>query len=137
MSTEITEDLVEQIAVIAYEDVRKKNQHARMPSWAGASEITRYEMKANALGVLRMVIPVLQEQGWMPPTVNDAIREAVRDLSVEELHKSLMKSLREHPEQGGHNTPEGLSGYSEGVDHGTISLAGRVFNALGGAVDAY
>lgn len=133
MSNEIHENLVEQIAVIAYEDVRKKNPHARMPSWAGATAITRYEMKANVLGVLRMVIPVFLEEGWLPPTVNDAIREAVRDLSVNELHKSLMNSIMIDREVSGHTTKEGLNGYSEGVEHGTISLAGRVLAILPGA----
>ncbi|MGP4995527.1 hypothetical protein [Glutamicibacter ardleyensis] len=80
MSNEITENLVEQVTVVAYEDVRNKNQDARMPSWAGAPAITRYEMKANVLGVLRMVIPVLVEQGWLPPACESCLHQHGADV---------------------------------------------------------
>lgn len=68
----ITENMVEQVAVVAYEDVRKRNQDERMPSWSGAPAIIQHEMKANALGILKLTLPILLEEGWTPPVAGDA-----------------------------------------------------------------
>jgi len=63
----ITEELVEQIAIVSYEAARIDNSDIPMPSWTGAGAITRYEMKQKVLGVLDSVVPVMIEQGWAPP----------------------------------------------------------------------
>ncbi|MGP5689750.1 hypothetical protein [Glutamicibacter ardleyensis] len=74
----ITENMVEQVAVASYEDTRQKNQHvvlpsgARMPSWAGLSPMVKYETRASVLAALKLVIPVLLEEGWTPPVAGDA-----------------------------------------------------------------
>jgi len=128
----VTHDLVEQLSIVAWEDIRKKYLHPSIPSWENAECAVKQETSTNVLAALNMTIPVLIEQGWLPPTVNDAIREAVRDVSVNELHQDLMRSLLRHPNKGGHATQEGIDGYSEGAEHGTISLAGRVKQALQG-----
>lgn len=133
MSTEIHENLVEQIAV-AYHDKERQNPLGELtPSWRGLQPVQRHLMRGAVLETLNLVLPILKEEGWLPPTVNDAIREAVRDLSVNELHKSLMNSIMIDREVSGHTTQEGLNGYSEGVEHGTISLAGRILAILPGA----
>jgi len=131
----VTNDLVEQLSIVAWEDIRARNtQTPGFPNlpWEKAPADDKEQTRSNVLAVLNMTIPVLIEQGWLPPTVNDAIREAVRDLSVNELHQDLMRSLQRHPNKGGHTTQEGIEGYSEGAEHGTISLAGRVKQALQG-----
>lgn len=63
----ITENMVEQIAVVAYEDVRKRHQGNGLPSWAGSDALTRYKMKEETLRILKLTIPVLLEEGWAPP----------------------------------------------------------------------
>jgi len=65
----ITEDLVEQLAIIAYEQTRIQNGDIPIPSWTGAGAMTRYNIKNDVLGVLRITVPVLIEQGWKPPAV--------------------------------------------------------------------
>lgn len=65
----ITEDLVEQLAIIGYEQTRIQNGDLPMPSWTRVAAMTRFTAKNEALAVLNMVVPVLIELGWKPPTV--------------------------------------------------------------------
>ncbi|WP_426734403.1 hypothetical protein [Glutamicibacter sp. 2E12] len=129
--THVTEDLVEQLAIVSWEDIRKR-ANAPLPSWEVAPADEKNQNRANVLAVLNMIVPVLIEQGWIPPTVNDAIREAVRDFSIHDLHKSLMNPFMIDREASGHTTQEGLAGYSEGVEHGIHTLAMRIRHALNG-----
>lgn len=80
-SQNITEELVEQLAIIAYEGVRLKNCSESMPSWTGAGAMTRFQMKQEVLGVLTMVVPVLLEQGWMPPAEAAVLKETIDRVS--------------------------------------------------------
>lgn len=74
----ITDELVEQIAIISYEGIRLKNCELPMPSWTGAGAMTRYQMKQDVIGVLTLVVPVLIEQGWTPPAEEAEPRNADR-----------------------------------------------------------
>lgn len=129
--THVTEALVEQLAIVSWEDIRKR-ANAPLPSWEVAPADEKNQNRANVMAVLNMIVPVLIEQGWLPPTVNDEIREAVRDLTINELHKTLMDSLMATREASGHTTQEGLNGYSEGVEHGVHTLAMSIKDALNG-----
>lgn len=128
----ITTELVEQLAREAHEAFRDRMGAHESPSWDGESPISKHHGREAVLGALNLLLPALQAHGWLPPAKHDAIRETVRDLSVNELHKSLMDSLRRQPAPGYHDTPEGLAGYSEGAEHGTISLASRIKTILDG-----
>lgn len=137
----ITEQLVETIAqrvhahqLNALANASNKDDipdHA-FRTWDELSPVDKFNRSQYVLNDLNFIVPALIETGWLPPAKHDAIRETVRDRSLNELHKSLMKSLREHPEQGGHNTQEGLNGYSEDAEHGTISIASRIKTILDG-----
>lgn len=129
--THVTESLVEQLAIVAWEDIRERT-NTPLPSWEPGIPAVKDENRANVLAVLNMIVPVLIEQGWLPATVNDGIRESVRDFSIHDLHESLMNSIMIDREASGHTTQEGLAGYSEGVEHGTVSLAMRITDALNG-----
>lgn len=78
-SQNITEELVEQIAIISYEQIRLKNCEVPMPSWTGAGAMTRYQAKQDVIGVLAMVVPVLLEQGWTPPAEPEQFTETTWD----------------------------------------------------------
>lgn len=60
------------------------------------------------------------------------LREAVTDTAVNELHKSLMEHLKLDPVGSGYASRESINGYSEGAEHGTISLASRIKTILDG-----
>lgn len=60
------------------------------------------------------------------------VREAVTDQAVQELQTSLMDHLKLDPIGSGYTSRESISGYSEGAEHGTISLASRIKTILGG-----
>jgi len=128
-SNHVTEELVEQAAIVAWEDVRNR-ANVTLPSWDNAEPVVRYETRANVLAVLNMITPVLLEQGWLPPVVNDAVRSIVDEQNVNELHKNLMSHIMADRENSGHTTQQGLDGYSEGVEHGTLSIAGHIKAAL-------
>lgn len=68
MSKHITEDLVDQLAIVAYENIRLRSAEAPLPSWTALNAVARYQQKLQVVEVLNMVIPVLIEQGWAPPT---------------------------------------------------------------------
>jgi len=68
----ITEELVEQLAIISYEQHRIQNGDLPMPSWTGAGALSRYTMKEQAREALGMVVSVLLEQGWVPPLAGNA-----------------------------------------------------------------
>lgn len=134
-ATHVTDELVEQLSIVSWEDIRTRNTESHdfpMAPWEIAPADEKDQNRANVLGVLNMMVPVLIEQGWLPPTVNDEIREAVRDLTLNELQQTLMESLMATREASGHTTQEGLAGYSEGVEHGTLTLATRIKYALHG-----
>ncbi|NQD40532.1 hypothetical protein [Glutamicibacter halophytocola] len=78
----ITEQLVEQIAIISYEQVRIRNGELPMPSWTGAGAMTRYRAKQDVLEVLNLVVPVLIEQGWVPPVEADEMKAVVECVST-------------------------------------------------------
>jgi len=78
----ITEELVEQIAIISYEQIRVRNSELPMPSWTGAGAMTRYQAKRDVLGVLKLVTPVLIEQGWAPPKEATELRDALERAST-------------------------------------------------------
>lgn len=73
----ITDELVEQIAIISYEQIRVRNSELPMPSWTGAGAMTRYQTKQDVSEVLKLVVPVLIEQGWTPPEETAEMRAAV------------------------------------------------------------
>ena len=125
-------ELVEQLAREAYEQRRARNLIYPEPAWEDAPAIEKHHGRQAVLAALNLLLPALQAHGWLPPAKHDAIRETVRDLSVNELHKSLMNSLMIDRENSGHTTQEGLNGYSEGAEHGTISLASRIKTILDG-----
>lgn len=133
MSNEITENLVEQLAVVAYEDVQKRHLDDGLPSWAGSSPITRHKMKEETLRILNMLIPVLKEEGWLPPSLASKLRALASSEGTQAVQTTLMNDLNQNIVASGHNTQEGLNGYSEGVEHGTIIMGGRVLDALGDA----
>ena len=88
----ITDELVEQIAIISYEGIRLKNCELPMPSWTGAGAMTRYQMKQDVIGVLTLVVPVLIEQGWTPPEELDAMRDALERASNLFIGETVQRS---------------------------------------------
>ena len=143
MSSHITTELVEKIAAArvnahaAHYGNLPEADRADVPgfvlqTWDQQEPMTKHSVRETVLSQLNEITPHLIAAGWLPPAKHDAIRETVRDMSVNELHKSLMDSLRRHPAPGYHDTPEGLGGYSEGIEHGTISLASRIKTILDG-----
>lgn len=75
----ITSDLVEQLAIVAYEHNRIQNGDLPMPGWTAAGAMTRFTMKNQVLAVLNMTIPVLIEQGWKAPEPRDEIQGETND----------------------------------------------------------
>lgn len=139
----ITAELVEAVAAArvnahaAHYGAMPESDRARVPdfvlhTWDEQEPMTKHGVRETVLNQLNEILPHLIDAGWLPPAKHDAIRETVRDLSVNELHKSLMDSLRRQPAPGYHDTPEGFAGYSEGIEHGTISIASRIKTILDG-----
>ena len=139
----ITVELVEAIAAArvnahaAHYGAMPEADRAHVPdfalkTWDEQDQMTKRNVCETVLNQLNEITPHLIETGWLPPAKRDAIRETVRDLSVNELHKSLMNHIMIDREQSGHTTQEGLNGYSEGAEHGTISIASRIKTILDG-----
>jgi len=70
----ITEELVEQLAIVSYEQTRIQNGELPMPSWTSSGAMTRFTVKNQVLDVLNIAVPVLLEQGWKPPTEAEAMQ---------------------------------------------------------------
>ena len=60
------------------------------------------------------------------------ISDAVNNNAVRDLQMELIHTIKKDPENGGHPTPEGMAGYSEGMEHGTVIMASRLNRILGG-----
>lgn len=128
----ITAELVTSVAQTAYERQRSTLKYGHMPEWCKANPLMKHHVRELALEDLNLFIPILIDAGWLPPAKHDAIRETVRDLSVNELHKSLMDHLKLDPVGSGYTSRESINGYSEGAEHGTISIASRIKAILDG-----
>lgn len=103
-----------------------------LKTWDEQDPMTKHNVRETVLNQLNEITPHLIEAGWLPPAKHDAIRETVRDQSVNELHKSLMWSLQEGRPSNGYDNNQSIAGYSEGAEHGTISLASRIKTILDG-----
>lgn len=139
----ITAELVDRIAAArvnshaAHYGSMPEADRAHVPdfalkTWDEQDPMTKHNVRETVLNQLNEITPHLIDAGWAPPAKHDAIRETVRDRSLNELHKSLMNSIMIDRENSGHTTQEGLNGYSEGAEHGTISLASRIKTILDG-----
>lgn len=103
-----------------------------LKTWDEQDQMTKHNVRETVLNQLNEITPHLIEAGWLPPAKHDAIRETVRDQSVNELHKSLMGHLKLDPVGSGYTSSESINGYSEGAEHGTISIASRIKTILDG-----
>ncbi|MGO2938878.1 MAG: hypothetical protein ACTICQ_15165 [Glutamicibacter arilaitensis] len=77
----ITEDLVEQVAIVSYEQTRIQNGELPMPSWAGAGAFNRYQHKVDIDEALKLIVPVMIEQGWKAPEPRDEIQGGTQCLT--------------------------------------------------------
>ena len=75
----ITEDLVVQVAIVAYEQVRILSGDIPVPGWTAAGPFARYTMKNQVHENLNMIIPILIAQGWTPPETRQAPEEQGHD----------------------------------------------------------
>lgn len=88
----ITEQLVETIAqrvhahqLNALANASNKDDipdHA-FRTWDELSPVDKFNRRQYVLNDLNFIVPALIETGWLPPAKHDAIRETVRDRSLD------------------------------------------------------
>lgn len=143
MTNRVTSELVERIAkarvdgIAAHYNAMPAADRANVPEfalkpWDEQEPIEQHHIREVVLRQLNEITPHLLAEGWLAPATANQVREAVTDQTVQDLQTSLMDHLKLDPIGSGYTTRESINGYSEGAEHGTISLASRIKHILDG-----